>query len=54
MRKGTWLIVVAFLLGLLFCDVLDPADPAVSQATKTTQPSRGEMTILGSASRLAP
>ena len=31
MRKGTWLIVATFLLGLLFCDALDPEDPAVPQ-----------------------
>ena len=29
MRKGTWLIIAAFLLGNLFSDALDPEDPTV-------------------------
>ena len=37
MRKGTWLIIAAFVLGTLSSHVIEPHDPASPQAAVTAQ-----------------
>ena len=37
MRKGTWLIIAAFVLGTLSSHVIEPRDPASPQAAVAAQ-----------------
>ena len=46
MRKGTWLIVAAFVLGVLFCDMLDPADPALVEQVATIEVEPSDTAVL--------
>ena len=49
MRKGTWLIIGAFLLGLFHCDALDPEDTALPLAAVAAQIAPAETADLGTA-----
>ena len=46
MRKGTWLIIGAFLLGLFHCDALDPEDIALPLAAVAAQIAPADTAVI--------
>ena len=46
MRKGTWLMIAAFLLGNLFSDALDPEDPTVPRGAVAAQIAPADTAVI--------